>query len=66
MIRVGNTIRAPIIPGAVELSAQGAQLRMHFLTNWQLRQAFNRKKNFENRPKFDRVRGQNVNCASTF
>ena len=32
----------------------------------ELRQAFSRKKNFENRLKFDRVRGKNVNCASIF
>ena len=42
--------------GAVELGALGAQLCTHFLTNWQLKQAFKRKKNFENPSKIDRVR----------
>ena len=32
----------------------------------QLRQPFSRNKNFQNRLKIDRVRGKNVNCASTF
>ena len=41
--------------GAAELGAQGAQLRIHFFTNWQLRPAFSRKKNFENPSKIDRV-----------
>ena len=52
--------------GAVELGAQVEQLRTHFLTNWQLKQAFNRKKNFENPSRIDQVRGKNVNCAPTF
>ena len=52
--------------GAVELGVQGAQLRTHLFTIWQLIPAFNRKKNFENPSKIDRVRGKNVNCAPTF
>ena len=53
-------------PGAAELGAQGAQLRTHFFTIWQLIPAFSRKKNFENPSKIDQVRGKNVNCAPIF
>ena len=52
--------------GVVELVVQGEQLRNDFLTNWQLKQAFNRKKSFENLSKIDQIRGKNVNCAPTF
>ena len=45
---------------------QGAQLRTHILTNWLLRPAFSRKKNFENPSKIDIVRGKNVQCAPIF
>ena len=52
--------------GPAELDGQGAQLQTHFLTNWQLRPAFRRKKNFENLSKIERVGGKNVNCAPIF
>ena len=52
---------------AAELGAQSVQLHTHFLTNWQLKPAFSRKKNFENLLKIDQVSGKNVNflAAST-
>ena len=39
--------------GSAELGKQGAQLRIHFLTNWQSRPALSIKKNFENPSKID-------------
>ena len=41
--------------GPAELGAQGALLHTYFLTNWQLTQAFNRKKNLKIRQKLTEV-----------
>ena len=54
------------MPGPAELGAQGVQLRTYFFKKQQLKQAFSRKKNFENRSKIDRERAKNVHCAPTF
>ena len=54
------------VAGPAELGVQGAQLRIHSKKNWQLKQAFSRKKNFENLSKNDQVRGKNVNYAPIF
>ena len=54
------------LSGAAVLGAQGAQLRTHFLTKWQLRSGFSRKKDFENPSKIDRVIGKYLYCAPVF
>ena len=41
------------LTGLAELGTQSAQLRTHFYTNWQLKPAFSKKKNFENPSKID-------------
>ena len=48
-----------------EVAELSAQLRTHIF-ELALRQAFSRKKNFENPSKFDQVRGKNVNCTPIF
>ena len=41
-----------LMSGAAELGAQGAQLLTHFLTNWQLKQAFAEKRFLKIHQKF--------------
>ena len=59
------TFRPAQYIGPAELGAEGAQLRTHFLTNWQLRTAFSRKKNFENTSKTDQVRDKKKRSLQT-